>query len=979
MNTAMPAGIANQAAGSVDPRRWLDLLGAEDLPTLAASLGRVLAPRVTALAWGGGADVAQGLYFDTPLPGTLRGALDQAIAAGEAVRSPSGSVRYWRVPAGDAWVALACSGDQEDAVARAVLDAAGRRGVELMERAWLQRAVRRLERAERVQGALYSIADMASSQMEMQEMLRRVHRIVGGLMYAENFYIVLYAREPETIRFIYFADSLDTYQADPETPVLAEDLANSLTLAMIRHGEAVMGPSMELRTRLGVERDLEHGPDSVDWLGVPLLGAHGVEGAIVVQSYDSRYGFNDEDRVLLSYVAQHIHTALERKQAQSELERRVRERTRDLALANAELRQEVEQRQRAQRLQALQYRIAELSISAPSLDAFYAEVHGLVGQLVYAKNFFIALLSEDGGELDFPYSVDERDAQRPRRRLARGMTEYVLRHGVPLLADRKRADELHASGEVVASGAESTCWLGVPLLGEERTLGVVAVQSYSPEVMFGRRDQELLSFAAFHIASGLERKRAQDRLLEANIELERRVEERTRALAEANRELLGEVAERERAEQRLTHQALHDALTGLPNRALFLARLQEAMARHRKDPAHLFGVLFLDLDRFKVVNDSVGHLVGDELLKEAARRIGLAVREPDMVARLGGDEFSILIDRIHSADEAEEVAERTITALSAPIRVGDKELFTSASVGIALAHPRYERPEELLRDADAAMYRAKSRGRNRSELFDEVLRHEALRLLDIESDLRRAVAARAFVPYFQPIVRVEDGRRVGLEALLRWRHEERGILAPDGFLGVAEDSGLIEQIDWQLYEAACAAASQLLAPGEYVAINVSARHLYTPGFPERLVRLMRSTGMGPGSLRIELTEGALLHDAESVLNQLERLRVAGVRCQLDDFGTGYSALSYLQRFPLASLKIDRSFIAGLEGPGGQGSVALIRAILALAQSLDMEVIAEGIENRTQCEILRGLGCVFGQGFLFGHPVPASELAADARP
>lgn len=974
--THSSSGRAGQPPGPAQPPAWRLYLGAGDLPALAAAATRLLAPAPFALAWGGGHAALQGQYFETPLPASLRAALDRTIEDGAPHAFEGGRAVYRGVPACGGWVAAvagADAGDAGDAGVAELLDASVARGAELLETAWLRQAISRLERAERVQGALYSIADMASSQLEMDEMLKRVHRVVGGLMYAENFYIVLYAPEPESIRFIYFADSQDSYQPDPEEPILASALPNSLTLAVIRSGEALMGPSRALRERLRINLD-GHGPDSVDWLGVPLIGAHGVKGAIVVQSYDPRYGFNDEDRALLSYVAQHIHTALERKQEQGELERRVRERTRDLALANAEMRQEVEQRQRAQRLQAVQYRIAELSIGTSSLDAFYAEVHGLVGQLLYAKNFFIALLSEDGTELDFPYSVDERDAERPRRKIGRGMTEYVLRHGVPLLADREAAEDLHANGEVVASGAESVCWLGVPLLGEERTLGVVAIQSYSPEVMFNAHDLELLSFVAFHIASGLERKRAQDRLLDAYAELERRVAERTRALADANRELRGEVAERERAEERLTHQALHDALTGLPNRARFLQRLDEAMAGSRADPSRLFAVLFLDLDRFKVVNDSVGHLVGDELLKEAARRISGAVREPDMVARLGGDEFTILLDRISEPRDAEEVAERIITALSSSIRIDEKELFTSASVGIALAHPRYERAEELLRDADAAMYRAKARGRNRSEMFDEAFRHEALHLLDIEGDLRRAVASRAFMPYFQPVVRLSDGHRVGMEALLRWRHDERGVLAPGDFLAVAEDSGLIEQIDWQLYEAAADAARGLLGAEEYIALNVSARHLHAPGFAARLVSLVSASGLAPSQVRIELTEGALLNDAHQVRAHLEHLREAGIHAQLDDFGTGYSALSYLQRFPLKSLKIDRSFVAGLDGEEREGSVALIRAIIALSTSLGIEVIAEGIETQAQRETLAELGCMLGQGYLFARPAPPAAFS-----
>ncbi|HEV2608404.1 MAG TPA: EAL domain-containing protein, partial [Xanthomonadaceae bacterium] len=580
-----------------------------------------------------------------------------------------------------------------------------------------------------------------------------------------------------------------------------------------------------------------------------------------------------------------------------------------------------------------------------------------------------------GDEISFPYAVDERDTTGwAPRKLARGLTDYVLRTGRPLLADRSAIDKLTRAGEVQSFGPPSVCWLGVPLLRDERTVGVITVQSYSHDIIFTERDQELLTFVSFHIASGLLRKRAQDNLKAAYAELERRVEERTRELANANRKLRGQIAERERAEESLTHQALHDALTGLPNRTRLLDRMQRAMAAYQRDPEHGFAVLFLDLDRFKVVNDSAGHLVGDELLKQASRLIAGAVRLPDTVARLGGDEFAVLVEDIASATDACDVADRIIIALAAPINVAGKELFTSASIGIALAGSQYRRPEELLRDADVAMYRAKNKGRNRYELFDEALRFEALRVHDLESDLRRAIANNDFVPYFQPIVRLSDRSTIGYEALLRWRHEERGVLLPLDFLAVAEDSGLIEQIDWLMFEETCRRFKAIIGNSQYVSINVSPRHFRTPDLAPRLLALAHHHGIEPGRLRIELTEGALLDNSQSVLNTLEQLRDGGISAQLDDFGTGYSALSYLHRFPMKALKIDRSFIADLVLPEGVGSEVVVRAILALAKSLDIDVVGEGIETDEQCAMLAKLGCKYGQGFLFAHPMPVSEPA-----
>ncbi len=911
----------------------------------------------------------------------LREAAEAASADSDGVvhaaADGSGFALSWQVPAAEGWLVLAVRTSHGVSSARRGLEeliaAARIRGAALLEKRYLQDSVIRLGKSERLQRALYAIAEMAGSQLEMPEMLRGLHGIVAGLMYAENFFIALYDTERRSVRYPYFADSLDPYVPDSELEMPESELTNSLTVALIHHGHPVMGSSAQVADQLGVQFDPRQGPESDDWLGVPMLSGTLARGAIVVQSYDRGVRYTEEDRALLSYVAQHILTALDRKQQQADLERHVLTRTWELALANEELKSEVAERRRSERLQAALFRIAELSISTESPDTFYATVHGVVGELLYARNFYIAHLTDDGEALEFPYSVDERDARRPRRKLARGLTEYVLRTGKSLLADRRKVEELAAAGEVRSMGSRAVCWLGVPLHREERTTGVIVVQSYSPEVTFNQRDQELLTFVSFHIASGLLRKRAQERLIAAHGELEQRVEERTRELAAANRELRGQIGERMRAEEQLTHQALHDSLTGLPNRTRLFDRLQQTMLRFQRDPGRLFAVLFLDLDRFKVVNDSVGHLVGDELLKHAGRRIASAVRQPDTVARLGGDEFAVLVEDIHDEADAIEVAERILAALAAPMPIGGKELFTSCSIGIALASMRYERAEEMLRDADAAMYRAKTKGRSRCEVFDEGLRAQALRTLNLESDLRRALVDHSFEPFLQPIVSLRDGHRIGYEALLRWRHEHHGVLVPEDFLGIAEESGLIEPIDWQLYQRAFAPMPQLLRPHEYLCINMSARHFQSTDLVERLLGLMRDAGVAPSQLRIELTEGALLDDAHDVRGTLQALRDTGVLCQLDDFGTGYSALSYLQRYPIAAIKIDRSFISDLGKAGGPGSLAVVRAILALAQSLKIETIAEGIETQAQRDALAALGCEFGQGFLFGEPRPIQEF------
>jgi diguanylate cyclase (GGDEF)-like protein len=860
------------------------------------------------------------------------------------------------------------TGSSISLVERMVLvDALRWRSRELLEREYLASSVERLEKAQRLQHALYAIADLASSELEMSEMLRNIHEIVGELMYAENFYITLLDEQERQMRFIYFADSVDTVPIPADQTFALSEMTNSLTLALIRHGKPLRGPSEKVREFLGVQRDGLYGPEAEDWLGVPLVVGGRVRGAVVVQSYLHDVGYSEEDSALLGYVAQHILTALQRKQAHEDLEDRVEERTRELT-------QEIAERQRSEQLQAAFLRIAEIASTAETMDAFYRGAHRVVGELLNARNFFVALV-EDGDMLSFPYAVDERDplAKFETRKRGSGLTEYVIRTGMPLRADRQGLDALYRKGEARTVGALSVCWLGVPLRGESGLLGAMAVQSYTEDLMYSERDQEVLTFVSHHIALSLERKRAQESLKRAYADLEQRVQARTRELADANSELREQIRERERMESQLKHEALHDTLTGLPNRALLLNRLEHALARFRRDHANMFAVLFLDLDRFKIINDSVGHLIGDELLKEAGARIRLCLREEDLVARLGGDEFAILLEDIENEEAPQLVARRVIASLNEPIRVEGKELFTSASLGIAYSHQRYSRAEELLRDSDVAMYRAKAMGRQRFEVFDERLHREALALLDLEGDLRRALVREEFEPYFQTICDLRTGAILGYEALLRWHHPERGLLLPGDFLKVAEENGSAELIDWQVFHRVMKVVPEVCAGGRYVTINVSARHFRDADLSDNLISMLKTHDVEPNQVRIEVTEGALLENPEQIRRILNDLQEHGVLAVLDDFGTGYSSLSYLHQFPMHSLKIDKSFVADLNPGRSGGNAVVVRAIIALAHSLGVEVIGEGIEQIEQREALIELGCMRGQGFLLSDPRPAAAL------
>nr|MDQ3805531.1 EAL domain-containing protein [Acidobacteriota bacterium] len=448
-----------------------------------------------------------------------------------------------------------------------------------------------------------------------------------------------------------------------------------------------------------------------------------------------------------------------------------------------------------------------------------------------------------------------------------------------------------------------------------------------------------------------------------------------------------DITERKLSEERLLHNAFHDALTGLPNRALFIDHVKLTIARSKRREGHLFAVLFLDLDRFKIINDSLGHLIGDQLLVGIARRLEKCLREGDTVARVGGDEFTILLEDIEDEPEAVSVAERVQKELSAPFHLDGHEVFTTVSIGIAPSATGYDDPEDILRDADTAMYRAKSLGKARHEVFDKAMHAFAVNLLQLETDLRKALERRELFVLYQPIVALDDFRLCGFEALVRWQHPERGLISPMDFIPVAEDTGQIIAIgEWMLFESCRQMRRwQKLFPSEaplFISVNLSGKQFAQPNLTETVAAALERTKLSPRSLKLEITESVVMENIETATEMLRQLRELGVQLAIDDFGTGYSSLSYLHRFPIDTLKIDRSFVTRMVD--NSENIEIVRTIVMLAQILGMDVVAEGVETKEQLALLRKLGCENGQGYYFSRPstaIDAEKIIADtcARP
>jgi diguanylate cyclase (GGDEF)-like protein/PAS domain S-box-containing protein len=433
-----------------------------------------------------------------------------------------------------------------------------------------------------------------------------------------------------------------------------------------------------------------------------------------------------------------------------------------------------------------------------------------------------------------------------------------------------------------------------------------------------------------------------------------------------------DITERKQVEEQLLHDAFHDVLTGLPNRALFMDRLSQAIERAKRHPEYSFAVFFMDLDRFKLINDSLGHMIGDQLLVGIAKRLAGCTRSGDTVARLGGDEFTILLDDINDMADAVNMAERIYDELKEPFNLEGHDVFTSASIGIALSTLSYVKPDDLLRDANTAMHRAKSQGKARHQVFDDTMHSHAVELLKLETDLQRPRVCEEYRVHYQPIVSLETGRVTGFEALVRWQHPERGLIFPDEFIAVAEETGIIVSLDNWVMREACrqTALWQKRFPGLTISVNLSPKQFLHADLVPEVERVLAETGLAAACLKLEITENVLMSNAEVVQQTLSKIRALGVELYLDDFGTGYSSLSYLHRFPIDVLKIDRSFVSRIGAEGENSEIA--RAIVTLAHGMGLSVIAEGIEKDVQLSALRSLSCKYGQGNLFSMAVAASE-------
>lgn len=818
------------------------------------------------------------------------------------------------------------------------------------------------QKLERRHDVLCKINQLSSEINELPLFLKQIHQVITSFAVVDNIYVAIYDPTFETLEFPYWIDETTIY---PSGPVAAAEYNGTLMSYVLKSKKPFLASADKIQELIATNKINPIGNTQLQWLGVPLLKEGYVAGIIAIESCDERVEYTQSQLEILTFVAQQIMSGMNCLQNFEILNKAVDART-------CELMQHIRDREKSDLLQESLFKISELT-SDISLDIsdFYSKVHNIVGQLINTANFYIAKHSNESNLLTFVYYADQLSSDvntdfQPRV-MSNNLTELVIRKGEMLFLSHKDIEALYEQGEIDDFNRNTTTWLGVPLIHSGNILGAMVIQSYQNKIVYTEQDAELLNFVSHHISSAIRRRDLFAIERQTHDILEQQVKLRTVALEE-------EIAQRKLAEEQLTHTASHDNLTGLANRIIFIDLLNHAIASSKRFPERLFAILFLDLDRFKVVNDSLGHHAGDKLLKIVANELVEMVRTKDTVARFGGDEFVILIEDLESEERAHEVADRITKFLSTPFVIDDHPVYIGTSIGVLFNNERYDTADIMLRDADTAMYHAKEKGRGRYEVFDSSMHSNIQNALTLEADIRDAIEAKEFTPYYQPIVQLDTGKITGFEALARWESGKRGFVYPNDFIPLAEERNLVMSIDLQILEKSCLQLkkwqNQFGCKDLYISCNLYCDHFFRLSLAEEIANILEKVGISPNHLRIELTERALLNNNDVVLENMKALKDLGVKILLDDFGTGYSSLSYLHLFPIDVLKIDRSFITNVHDHVSHQ--AIIKTIIDLATNLDMVTVGEGIESFDDAEILKKMDCQFGQGYYFSKPMKASD-------
>ena len=843
------------------------------------------------------------------------------------------------------------------------------------------------KQAEKFREALYLISQAANSAQNLEDFLHLIHKIIGGLMPAKNFYLALYNLEQNTLSFPYYIDEFDPAPS-------ATKFGKGLTEFVIRKSQPLLA-SPELFRKMVEQGEVELvGAPSVDWLGVPLMTAENLAiGALVVQTYDEGIRYSDQDKEVLTFVSSQIAMAVERKRNEDAL-RSSEARQRGLLDAVPDMIIMFDKDGTF-----LDYRFPEATqklLTGPLAGKKISEILPLNLASKIMAAIHQALRTQETQQLEqeftMPGETQKRSFEARISNSGENQVLFLIRDVTEQRQSRKKLEEQRLFLRQVID-INPNLIFAKDQEGKFTLVNQAVADIYGTTVenLIGKKDSDFnLNFHEVEAFSHDDLEVIQT--LQQKMILEEIVTDasgKVRFLQTVKRPLLAgdigevqvlgvstEITDRKRAEQQLLHNALHDTLTGLPNRALFLDRLERSMERARRHPSALFAVLMLDFDRFAMVNDSLGHAVGDHLLIAASGRLESCLRTADTIARIGGDEFIILLEDINNVSDVTQVAERLLEEMTVPFNLLGQKVIITTSIGVVLSSLSYDKPEDILRDADIAMYRAKSQGRGRYTMFSSMMRADVVAHLELETDIRQAIEHKELVLHYQPIFDLKKCRITGFEALVRWQHPKRGLIAPNEFIPFAEETGLIIPLgEWILAEACQQLKAwhktQPMLKEATVSVNLSSKQFSQPNLVNQVENILRDSDLDPKFLRLEITESNLMENAEYGIAALKQLRNLGVQIDVDDFGTGYSSLVYLHQLPLNAIKIDRSFISGAVGP--TDGMRIVQTIIRLAQDLRMETVAEGVENQEQIEQLQKLGCDYIQGFMLAKGFPKEMI------
>lgn len=862
-----------------------------------------------------------------------------------------------------------------------------------------------------VQENLLHLSELASTVAELNAFYPAIVEIIDSLLATNSVHIAL-VNEQEDLEIVYCHNPVEHRLAKN---VEFNNWRKGLTGQVYLTQQPLHCNAEERKALAKSGKIVLYGSACVDWLGVPLKRGHQVIGVIALQSYDEALYFDDRDCQLLEFIAEHLVTAIDRVNSRALLTQNVELSTQKLTESNRRLQEETLERQRLEMKQQTLLAVSQVVATSKNLPNVFEQVYRQLFPLLSFKNFYVVTAqaqdqvkdqAQDSAEVIYQNGADSAAINRDKS--FEMFTEFALKTAKPLLILQSECITLNADGSkeqascLLDFGSEQQAWLAAPMFEDGSPIGLIVSQLCVSEASLGEQELsekglsesgqglqnnhvehlEIFRFVAQQLTSAIVRERNLSLVAQSKASLDQAVNDRTQALKASNDKLRMQIEERRKAESRLYFEAHHDALTGLPNRALFTDRLTYALRHVKRHVDHRFAVLFIDLDRFKVINDTLGHHIGDKFLVEIANRLTICVRDNDVLARLGGDEFVILLDSLSCQDDVEDVAERIIDAVSQPFELEGHCLYSNASIGIAPCTPSYHEATEVLRDADAAMYQAKNLGRGRYVFFDDSMREQLIKTMTLEQDLRAAIKAQQFELHYQQIANLESTNTVGFEALLRWQHPEKGLLTPSEFLFMAEETGLIIEIErWLISEVVAQLSSWQLSSEtalEYqnalISINLSSRYLTQQAQLNELIEVIKRQKIEPHRLILEFDESAILPQPDVALASLRKLKKLGVKLALDDYGASQSSFNFIHQYPFEFIKLDRSFVRSLKN--NDKHLSLVTALHQLGNQFGYRLVAEGIENEETLAKLQAAGCDFGQGYFIAKP---RKLAQNITP